>query len=341
MVGLSAVLSSIVQGERIQETRRMAGARWSVVWQNVVQNLPWSLAPALTFVVYVANAKARGQPAIDVTKAFTSLSVITLLTVPVAKLLSAIPTTAATTGSFDRVQNFLVKPPRSDPRTISPPADGAVSSEYAIKARKLLLRPAPTLAPLATDVNVAVAPGSLTMIIGPVGSGKTTFLKAILGEIAGEDGGSLAVASPHVAYCAQTPWLPNTSIRQAVLGYAEDDNSLDESWYRQCLHASALEFDLQRLVDGDKTLLGSASTVLSGGQRARVALARALYTRASIILLDDVLGALDGKTQAIVMSRLFSEAGLLKRLRTTVVLATHASKYRQFPLAPYGCLNIE
>ncbi|KAK2591919.1 hypothetical protein QQS21_010393 [Conoideocrella luteorostrata] len=333
MMGLSQVLYRIVQDQRVQETRRMSGARWSIVWQNVVQNLPWTLAPALTFVIYVAQAASRGQAAIDVTQAFTSLSVITLLTDPVAKLLSAIPSTAASIGCFDRIQDFLALSPRNDPRIVSSfvrPRSGFRSNDYAIHARGLVLRPAPVADPIATDVNFAVPRGSLVMVVGPVGSGKTTLLKAILGEVTQEHGSSLTVAGIHIAYCAQVPWLPNTSIRQAISGYVDDGSGLEESWYEQCLHACALDHDLTHLSDGDGTLVGSASTVLSGGQRARVALARAVYSRADTILLDDVLGALDTNTQATIMSRLFGEAGLLRKLQTTVVLVTHATDYLKY-----------
>lgn len=331
-MGLSQVLSRIVQDQRVQETRNMSGARWSIVWQNVVQNLPWTLAPALTFAIYVKQAASRGQTAIDVTQAFTSLSVITLLTDPVAKLLSAIPSTAASTGCFDRIQDFLDLSPRNDPRIVSSTVRAQPvmrNDDYAIHARGLLLRPAPAADPIATDVNFAVSRGSLVMVVGPVGSGKTTLLKAILGEAAKEDGSSLTVASVPIAYCAQVPWLPNSSIRQTISGHVEDGSGLDERWYKQCLQACALDHDLTCLPDGDGTLVGSASTVLSGGQRARLALARAIYSRADIILLDDILGALDTKTQATIMSRLFGEAGILRKLQTTVVLVTHARQSSQ------------
>ncbi|OTB09170.1 hypothetical protein M426DRAFT_7187 [Hypoxylon sp. CI-4A] len=334
MMGLSSVLSTIVQDQRVRETERMAGARWSIVWKNVVQNLPWALAPSLTFVIYVAQASATGQSSIDVTQAFTSLAIISLLTGPVSKLLSAIPSAAASLGCLDRVQNFLTTSPRIDPRLILPPAGmptiSGFEASFAINAEDISLRPAPTAEPILSNVSFSIPHGTLTMVIGPAGSGKTTLLKAILGEITSEDGGLISVTSTQMALCAQVPWLLNTTIRQAIAGYPEKEFGFDERWYRQCIRACALDLDLDRLPDGDTTLVGSASTVLSGGQKARVALARAVYARTEIFLLDDILSALDTTTQATIMFRLFGEDGLLKRRKVTTVLATHATEYLRY-----------
>lgn len=92
--GLSQTFIQLVQRKRVHETHQMAKYRWSVVWKNMIHNLPWALAPALTFIVYAAQGNE-----LNPTKAFSSLSIMTLLT----KLLSAIPSIAAATGYFDRV----------------------------------------------------------------------------------------------------------------------------------------------------------------------------------------------------------------------------------------------
>src|SRR3569833_61992 len=115
------------------------------------------------------------------------------------------------------------------------------------------------------------------MVIGPVGCGKTTLLKMTLGEAPYEGNeGLVGVKSRRIAFAAQTPWLPDTTIRQAIAGPSELED-LDEAWYTRCLHACALELDVGLLPEGDRTKIGSASTVLSGGQKLRVALARAIY----------------------------------------------------------------
>src|SRR3569833_3167554 len=352
MMGLSRLLTVLVQGQRIEETHRMAAFRWSIVAQNVVQNLPWVLAPSLTFVIYAAQAIAQGRLAIETTQAFTSLSIITLLTDSSAKLLSAIPSTAASLGCLERIQRFLVSSPREDHRVVITPSDvaspasqslaengtrlsgpahvtpeGRTEAGVAVFVDRVSVHLDPSADPILRDVSFAIPRKSLTMVIGPVGCGKTTLLKMILGEApyVGNEG-LVGVISRRIAFAAQTPWLPDTTIRQAIAGHSELED-LAEAWYTRSLHACALDNDVGLLPEGDRTKIGSASTVLSVGQKHRVALARAIYSRCQIILMDDVLGALDLKTQAAVMSRLFGESGLLRALDSTVILVTHASEF--------------
>lgn len=326
----------------------MASFRWNIVWQNTVQNLPWALAPALTFVVYAAKAAS-----IDSTKAFTSLSIITLLTDPAAKLLSAIPSTAASMGCLDRVQKFLVASPKTDDRQIrggsgvGVPLSRSASSnvegfelsamvqnkpqptestrEIAISLDSVDARPVGAADLVLHDITCEIPSGSITMIIGPVASGKSTLLKTMLGEAVTERG-LVAVAHRRMAFCSQSPWLPSTSIKQAICGPFREDDGFDREFYQAIVKACALEYDLAQLPEGDNTPLGSGSTVLSGGQKQRVALARALYARAEIVILDDVISALDRNTQRVVVEGLFGPAGICKTLRSTFILATHASE---------------
>jgi ABC-type multidrug transport system fused ATPase/permease subunit len=345
MMGLSNRVTALLQNHRVQETRKMAAFRWSIVWQNVVQNLPWALAPALTFTVYVAQAAAQGKQSIGTTQAFTSLAIINLLTDPTAKLVSAIPSTASSIGCFDRIQNFLVTPPRVDQRTglpsnpptrisIVPHDDMELQSTMecrsregnpsTIRASHLSLRPSPSSDVLLENISFSVQRNSLTMVVGPVASGKTTLLKAILGDIPFDATGELSVADGRIAFCSQVPWLPNTSIRDAITGPAHNGALFNAPWYEKCLDSCDLQHDIKLLPNGDSTRLGTAGAALSGGQKHRIALARAVYSRAKILLLDDVLGALDATTRRKVFDRLFGDKGLL-RGSTTVVLATHAS----------------
>jgi ATP-binding cassette, subfamily C (CFTR/MRP), member 1 len=357
MMGLSRILTTLIQNERVEETHRMAHFRWSIVAQNMVQNLPWFVAPALTFVIYVAQAKVQGKPSINTTQAFTALSIITLLTAPAAGLLSALVSTAASVGCFDRIQLFLLAAPRNDQRSattcsttltsVAGPAnfqDGNVEMTdfaqdsckngsdptVAIAATRLSVRPNPSADLILADINFTIPAKSLTMIIGPVASGKTTLLRTMLGEIQPEDGGSIGVASRRIAYAAQNPWLPNTSVRNAIIGPTDMEVKFDHSWYSKTIYACALDHDLGLLQDGDETRIGDAGASLSGGQKHRVALARAVYSQAPIILLDNVIAALDINTQATVMSRLFGESGLLRRSDTTVVFIVNACRFYCF-----------
>jgi ABC-type multidrug transport system fused ATPase/permease subunit len=328
MMGLSSLLSTIVQAQRVDETRRMAGFRWCNLWQNVVQNIPYIIAPALTFTVYAAQAMAQGKASISTAQAFTSLSIITLLTDPTAKLLSAIPSTASTLGCFDRIQKFLVLNQRADRRQTTPDGERREGvNTGAIVVDQVELRPAPLAEDVVLqDVSFSIPRGSLSMLVGTIGSGKSTLLRAILGENSPERG-IVAVRSNRIAFCAQTPWLPNLTIRQAICGRRDLSLDFDEEWYQTTLHACDLNRDLAGLMDGDETQIGSGSTVLSGGQKHRIALARALYARPEIVILDDVLGALDAKTKRTVADRIFGKAGLLRKLNATCLFATHSSIY--------------
>ncbi|KAI3332982.1 ABC transporter [Ustulina deusta] len=353
MSGLSRLMTTVIQDMRVDETCRMSKYRWSTVWQNLVQNVPWALAPPLTFIVYAAQAILQSKRGIGTTQAFTSLSIITLLTNPAARLLGAIPSTAASLGCLDRIQKFLTTAPRTDERITlpststnsamrpSPPSSliekgkshavgESVKCQSPVQVALLIdhvsLRPTSSAPLVLEKVSFAVTQGSLTMIIGSVGSGKTTLLKAIVGELSYEDG-IIRVLGCRMAYSAQPAWLPNVTIFEAITGPVHDGQDLDKKWYDTVLHACALDHDISLLPKGDQTLVGSAGTALSGGQQQRVSLARSIYARASIILLDDVLASLDSQTQESIMSRLFGSTGLLRTGGTTVLLVSNAAKY--------------
>lgn len=156
-----------------------------------------------------------------------------------------------------------------------------------------------------TDINVLFPAGKLSLIVGPTASGKSALLMALLGEMTVVDGPTDAGVSPihlpknpsqldpvtqlrnHISYCAQTPWLEHATIKDNILF----GSPYEENRYEDVINACALEPDLRVLDDGDETEIGSRGVSLSGGQKARVALARALYSRAKHVLLDDPLAA--------------------------------------------------
>jgi ATP-binding cassette, subfamily C (CFTR/MRP), member 1 len=179
-------------------------------------------------------------------------------------------------------------------------------------------------APVLHDIQLRVRDSTFTMIIGPVGSGKSVLLKALLGEMLPSKG-VVYVRHSSIGYCDQEPWLPNVAIRQAIIGIS----AFEEFWYNTVIHACALDVDIQQFLDGDTSLIGSKGISLSGGQKQRLALARALYSRKRILLLDDVLSGLDGKTEQTVFHRVFGADGLCRKNGNTVLLVTHAIKYLQ------------
>lgn len=162
------------------------------------------------------------------------------------------------------------------------------------------------------DVSIDFVEGGLNTIFGASGSGKTTLLLSILGETIKESG---AVTRPDdVAFSSQTAWLQSATIRENILF----SSPMEETRYKRVIEACCLPLDLSELPDGDETEVGENGTALSGGQKARVALARALYSKAPLLLLDDIFSALDSKTTASVWEQCFC-SDLLKD-RTTVLV---------------------
>jgi ABC-type multidrug transport system fused ATPase/permease subunit len=158
-------------------------------------------------------------------------------------------------------------------------------------------------------------PTGLTLIRGKVGSGKSSLLLAALNEME-LYGGRLSKPVEPIAYAQQLPWLQNKTIRENILF----NQSFNPERYRQVLHACALNPDLAVFPGGDLTKLEEGGVGLSGGQKARVALARAIYSPCRILLLDDPLAALDHDTATTIVRRFFG--GPLAKTRT-IVMVTH------------------
>ena len=137
------------------------------------------------------------------------------------------------------------------------------------------------------DIEFTIASKSLTVITGPVGSGKSTLLSAIAGELS-EIQGTISCPGTLV-YVPQTPWVFSGTIRENILF----GQPYDEPKYTRITEVCALKEDMQQFPDHDQTVVGERGEVLSGGQQARVSLARAVYADADLYLLDDPLSAVD------------------------------------------------
>jgi ABC-type multidrug transport system fused ATPase/permease subunit len=161
-------------------------------------------------------------------------------------------------------------------------------------------------------------PTGLTVIYGEVAAGKTALLLALLGEMDKTEGECIR-PKQIVGYCAQTPWLQSMSIRDNILF----SYPYEEARYKQVLEACALLPDMAELKHGDISNIGENGIGLSGGQKARVALARAVYSKAKVLFLDDPLSALDHQTAEFIVNKLL--AGPLMRDRTTI-LVTHRTE---------------
>ncbi|KAM8705385.1 hypothetical protein ACLKA7_009792 [Drosophila subpalustris] len=137
------------------------------------------------------------------------------------------------------------------------------------------------------NINLKFKPRQLVAVIGPVGSGKSSLIQTILGELPPESG--TVKVNGSLSYASQEPWLFTGTVRQNILFGLP----MDKSRYRQVVKKCALERDFELLPYGDKTIVGERGASLSGGQKARISLARAVYRKADIYLLDDPLSAVD------------------------------------------------
>ncbi|KAF2713300.1 P-loop containing nucleoside triphosphate hydrolase protein [Pleomassaria siparia CBS 279.74] len=328
--GLSTSVSNFVQTLRVEEL--VAGVKFRKIYIGaaLLGFIPLLISPALTF--------AFTQQRLDASKVFTSLSFLTLLTIPLSQVFQSIPELISGLACIGRIQAFLECETREDFRHVlsdmqneseKVPVDNGTSSgsEVVIKdgnfgweIGKFVLR----------DIDFQIPKSSLTLVVGPVGSGKSTLCKALLGEIPFSEGSvTLRTRFPHVGFCDQSAFLSNGSIKENIIGFSPIDNAR----YAEVIDTTALAYDLDTLPQGDQTNVGSDGISLSGGQKQRVALARALYLHTDLLVLDDVFSGLDADTEEQVFRKVFGPDGLLRRRRSTVLLCTHS--VRHLPAADY------
>lgn len=171
------------------------------------------------------------------------------------------------------------------------------------------------------NINLSVAKGELCCIIGKVGSGKTAICKTICGLIPVHSGNLHVTKGKTIAYVSQSAWLRNQTIRDNIVFQSE----YNQEWYDEVISACALTRDLELLPQGSNTMVGEKGVSLSGGQKARVSLARAIYSKADILVLDDVLSAVDEHVSSHIIRYVLSrDSGVSKE--KTVILATNSLK---------------
>jgi len=168
-------------------------------------------------------------------------------------------------------------------------------------------------------LDLSFEEGKLHGVIGRVGSGKSSLLLALLGEPTLTKGTLAIDGSIPIAYVPQQPWIINASVRDNVLM----GSVYEKSRYDAVMSACALDSDLKRMQHGDATELGERGITVSGGQKLRVALARACYSTAALVLLDDPLASVDAHVGAHIYQSCIRDF-LLKQGGRTVIMTTHA-----------------
>lgn len=301
MMGLSDILSETIQSQRVRELDLSRKYRVMSLWRLLLCEsfqaishqllieaafVPTMFGPFASFVLFAITSGP-----LSAGDTFSSLAIISLLTSPASEFLESLPLVGMATSGLQRIQSFLLSPSHDDQRTSSHSSsevspfvvnDNSMElqnlagsrSNNGIVVDNISVRPATDAQMALQNVSFRASRGSLTMVIGVVGSGKSTLLKALAGELEFESG-SIRVDAKRMAYCAQTPWLQNATVRQIICGPEEANEDLE--WYTTVVHACAFDEDILQLPNRDATLIGSRGVVLSGGQKQRLVRWRIYY----------------------------------------------------------------
>lgn len=226
---------------------------------------------------------------------------------------SAIERVSEAIVSVRRIKNFLLLEELPE-RKAQEPSDGkAIVHVQDFTAFWDKALDTPTL----QGLSFTARPGELLAVVGPVGAGKSSLLSAVLGELPPTSG--LVSVHGRIAYVSQQPWVFSGTVRSNILF----GRKYEKERYEKVIKACALKKDLQLLEDGDLTVIGDRGATLSGGQKARVNLARAVYQDADIYLLDDPLSAVDAE----VGKHLFQLCICQTLHEKITILVTHQLQY--------------
>ncbi|KAL3972080.1 microtubule-associated serine/threonine kinase [Sarotherodon galilaeus] len=297
-----------IRGEELKVMKRFT-------YLKSISILIFHCSPALvsvaTFAVFV---RVSNDNVLTAEKAFTSISLFNILQTPLAMLPMLIASIVQTAVSKKRLEKFLAGEDidsdivRQDPsfNTAVSVCDGSFAWEKDAK-------------PLLINVNLDIEPGRLVAVVGAVGSGKSSLMSALLGEMHSTKGfinirGSLA-------FVPQQAWIQNATLKDNILFGSPHE----EENFKKVIQACALAPDLELLPGGDLTEIGEKGINLSGGQKQRVSLARAVYSQADIYLLDDPLSAVDSHVGKHLFENVIGPNGILKN--KTRILVTHGISF--------------
>ncbi|EEH23283.2 hypothetical protein PABG_05494 [Paracoccidioides brasiliensis Pb03] len=291
-------------------TLRKIGATQSIA------NFTWSSTPFLvscsTFAVFVlTNDKPLTTEIV-----FPALTLFNLLTFPLSILPMVITSIIEASVAVNRLTTYfaseeLQKDAVSFEDSVTHPGDEAVRVRDATftwnkhQSGNAL-----------ENIDFSARKGELSCIVGRVGAGKSSFLQSLLGDLWKLHGE--VVVRGRTAYVAQQAWVMNASIRENIVF----GHRWDPRFYELTVEACALLDDFKTLPDGDQTEVGERGISLSGGQKARLTLARAVYARADVYILDDVLSAVDQHVGRHIINRVLGRNGILST--KTRILATNS-----------------
>ena len=254
------------------------------------------LAPVATFALYTAVAAISKRTSLVSARAFTSLTLVTLVANPILYLTQGVPYIASGIGCLGRIERYLISTEGRPRRTLahthkiddfSQLSSFGVNSKNnsAIHLMQMKQEDVKNSTPdediivvqdgnfgwkgegdlVLKNINFRARKGSLNMIVGVIGCGKSTLLRAFLGELPRSAGYSLLDRQP-IAYCNQIPWLTNSTVQHTIIGIS----IFDPTWYETVLHACSLDIDIEKLPQGEQSQVGSRGVTLSGGQKQRI-----------------------------------------------------------------------
>ncbi|KAJ0322833.1 hypothetical protein COL5a_008660 [Colletotrichum fioriniae] len=266
MLGIVDHTESLILSLRLWELEMAKKVRWMMVAYNASANALGIFAPILTLVLYVIVARLNGS-ALDVETAFTTTALLGLVTHPANMIMTIVPQAVGSLAAFERIQQYLSEPSREDQRLLFDKAEESlVNISPAMSLEDVTIQGLTTSKPpILGNLNLVIDKGSIVMCSGPVGCGKTTLVRALLGEVLTASG-TISVSTKRIGYCEQSPWLPSGTLKQAVCGFSPEE----PSWYQEVIQLCCLGEDLLALPGGDNTVIGSRGLNLSGGQRQRV-----------------------------------------------------------------------
>ncbi|KAJ5602624.1 hypothetical protein N7537_005580 [Penicillium hordei] len=329
-----------IVGEK-RRTELKALRRRYILWSSAAT--VWYGTPILitfmSFFLYTVVEKKQLTPSI----AFPALSMFSLLRVPLDQLADMVAHVQECKVSLDRVDKYLNEEETGKYDQLRDSATEGTPAKIGLEKATLSWNSSTTESQdtdadadldafRLINVDVEFLIGKLNIIVGPTGSGKTSLLMALLGEMKLLEGrvhlpGGMSNRADlpvdpetglidSIAYCAQEAWLVNDTVKENII-FASPYN---ERRYRAVLKACALERDLAILDAGDQTLVGEKGISLSGGQKQRISLARAVYSSGRHLLLDDCLSAVDSHTAKHIFREALTGPLMLNR---TCILVTH------------------
>jgi ATP-binding cassette subfamily C (CFTR/MRP) protein 1 len=299
-----------VRNDQELKTLRKIGAAQSVA------NFTWSTTPFLvscsTFTVFVLT---KNTP-LTTDIVFPALTLFNLLTFPLAILPMVITSIIEASVAVGRLTAFFVAEElQPDAVIVRGPVDNQGDESISVRDGTFSWDRHSNRNALE-DINFTAAKGELTCVVGRVGAGKSSFLQALLGDLWKVKG--KVVVHGNTAYVAQQPWVMNATVKENIVF----GHRYDPVFYEKTVKACALIEDFAQLPDGDETEVGERGISLSGGQKARLTLARAVYARADIYLLDDCLSAVDQHVGRHLIENVLGPNGLLGG--KTRILATNS-----------------